>query len=167
LTRPRPKAITTLAALSALLLAARIVPADSEDVLPAGWAGLARTADVIVAGECAAERSSWDQGSGVIVTTIEFRPQRFYKGEPARVLTIKTLGGRVGDESMAASHGASLAGGEQVLLFLKRSEFGDYFVVAGGEAGKLRLDALPEQSGGPTAATLAELARLLNRNTMP
>lgn len=126
---------------------------------------LARTADVIVAGECVAEHSDWDDTAGLIVTTIEFRPRRFYKGELARTLTVKTLGGRVGDESMTASHGASLAGGEQVLLFLKRSEFGSHFVIAGGEAGKVKLEALPDDAGAaPTMGTLSELTRLLNQS---
>jgi len=99
---------------------------------------------------------------GIIVTTLEFRPNRFFKGDLARTLTIKTLGGRVGDESLQASHGASLAAGEQALLFLKRSEFGPYFVVVGGESGKLAIDGLSQQPGGPTMGTRTELVRLLS-----
>jgi len=156
----RHRSLASLLLLGALLFAAVAGAQDDK------WIRLASDADVIVAGECAAERSSWDDVAGIIVTTIEFQPRRFYKGELARTLTIKTLGGRVGDQSMAASHGASLASGEQVLLFLKRSEFGPYFVVAGGDEGKVQIEGLPDDAGGaPTMGTRAELNRLLNRGS--
>lgn len=136
--------------------------AGAEAELAPHWQRLARQADVIVLGECAAERSDWEETGGVITTTIEFRPHRFYKGDLARRLTIKTLGGRVGDESMAASHGAALAAGEQVLLFLERSEFGSYYVVVGGDSGKLVIDGVPANpDSAPELGTRAELLRLL------
>jgi len=153
------------AALVALSLLSITASAFAEENLGAHWLRLASSADVIVLGECAAERDGWDESGGLITTTIQFRTHRFYKGEIAPTLTIKTLGGSVGDESMSASHGASLAAGEQVLLFLKRSEFGPYYVVAGGEAGKVRVEGWPSRSGTrPTQGTRAELVRLLNQS---
>lgn len=132
--------------------------------LPQQWAALARQADVIALGECAAEASRWSDDGGIITTSVQFRLQRVFKGALTRAVTVKTLGGRVGDESMTASHGASLAAGELVLLFLKRSEFGDYYVVAGGELGKVVVGEVPaEWTATPSAGTPAELARLLNR----
>ena len=150
-------------ALVGLALLCRTTVATAEDSLPAPLVALAQSADVIVSGECASERSAWDDGASVITTTIEFRPHRFYKGDLARSLTIKTLGGRVGDDSMEASHGASLAAGQQVLLFLKRSEFGAYFVVAGGESGKIEIDGAAPFTGPPAIGTRSELVRLLTR----
>lgn len=132
--------------------------------LPEPWAALARQADVIALGECASETSSWNDEGNLITTAVQVRLNRVFKGAVTRAVTVKTLGGRVGDESMAASHGASLAAGEQVLLFLKRSEFGDYYVVAGGEPGKVVVGEVPaEWPAAPSAGTLAELARLLSR----
>jgi hypothetical protein len=153
-----------VAALAAVLFVAAAAFGQNDGDPQARWTRLIRQADVIVTAECVNERSGWDDMSGLIVTTLEVRPRRFYKGELARTLTVKTLGGRVGDDSMAASHGATLAGGEQVLLFLKQSEFGSYFVVVGGEAGKVDVGELPRDTGSaPTMGTLAELTRLLNR----
>jgi hypothetical protein len=128
--------------------------------------GATADADVIVLGECAAERSEWDESASLITTTVEIRPLRFYKGEPSDRLTVKTLGGRVGGESMSASHGATLHAGEQVLLFLRRSELGDYYVVAGGEAGKVKVAAATLEAAG-TLGTPEELQRLLSREPTP
>jgi hypothetical protein len=148
-----------LAALSLLSFTSSAL-ADNEGLAP-HWLRLASAADVIVLGECAAERGG--RNDGLITTTIEFRAHRFYKGELEPTLTIKVLGGSLGDESMSASHGASLAAGEQVLLFLKRSEFGPYYVVAGGEAGKVRV--VTSMAGTrPTQGTRAELVRLLSQS---
>lgn len=151
---------TAGAALASLLLA---LGASSAGAQPVEWTRLARAADVVVLGECVAETAAWDDG--IIATTVQFRPHRFYKGNLAPILTVKTLGGRVGDDAMAASHGAALAAGEQVLLFLQRSEFGPYYVVLGGDAGKLTVKGLPGEAGrAPTMGTRAELIRLLNRS---
>jgi hypothetical protein len=148
--------------LVALLLAASFhfqpQPAAAE-----GWDELAAQSDIIAVGECADESSGWED-QGLITTTVRFRLHRVFKGSVSRALTVKVLGGRVGDESMSASHGATLAAGEQVVLFLKHSEFGDYYVVAGGEQGKVVVDEVPaEWLGAPAAGTASELTRLLNR----
>jgi hypothetical protein len=151
--------------LSSLLIPSAV---RAQENLAPQWSRLVDAADVIVLGECAAEASGWDETAGFITTTIQFRAQRFYKGAITPTLTIKTLGGSVGDESMAASHGASLAAGEQVLLFLQRSEFGPYYVVAGGETGKLVVDnPIANTDGRPTQGTRAELIRLLKRSAAP
>jgi hypothetical protein len=146
-------------------LLACVLPAAAQDQMAESWAGLAREADLIALGECASEHAAWSDDN-FIATTVQFRLHRIFKGDVTPVVTVKTLGGTLGDETVTASHGATLAAGEPVLLFLKRSQFGSYYVIVGGEEGKVTVNEVPtEWSGAPTAGTTAELARLLSRGT--
>jgi hypothetical protein len=98
---------------------------------------LARSADVVALGVCRSTESAWDKQHRFIETTIHFLPTRSFKGVATGPLTVKVLGGRVGEEGMTASHSTTMARGEEAVLFLRRSQFGSYFVVAGGPKGKL------------------------------
>jgi len=98
---------------------------------------LARRADLIAFGHCQSAESSWDEHHRFIVTTIRFQPRRTFKGVAGDSLTVKVLGGQVGDQAMAASHSTAMRTGEEAVLFLQRSRFGDYFVITGGADGKL------------------------------
>lgn len=133
--------------------------------LPEPLGSMAQRADLVAAGECTSESSGWNE-HGFITTTVRFRLLRVFKGPLREEVTVKTLGGRVGSESMTASHGATLAAGEVVLLFLTRSEFGDYFVVAGGDQGKIAITAVPpDWPAAPSAGTQAEFVRLWTDTT--
>jgi hypothetical protein len=122
---------------------------------------LSAEADLIALGECVSEHAEWNADS-FIATTIELRIQRVFKGEVTPAVTVKTLGGTLDGETVTASHGATLAAGERVVLFLERSEFGSYYVIVGGEQGKVVVGAaaLPSTEV-PAAGTTEELARLL------
>lgn len=104
---------------------------------------LARTADVVALGVCLGSQSAWNSQRRVIETTIRFRPIRAFKGEATAPLTIKVLGGRVGAEGMAASQSTTLAVDEEAVLFLRRSQFGAYYIVADGPRGKLTVQRDP------------------------
>ncbi len=130
---------TTLLILLAFPLAVR--PAYSAEGLGARAAQLAREADTVALGTCESAQTSWDEEHRFIVTTVQFRPSQTFKGAAAKTLTVKLLGGEVGNEGMNASHSATLAAGEETLLFLRRSQFGPYYVVWGGADGKLAVHA--------------------------
>jgi hypothetical protein len=98
---------------------------------------LARRADLIAFGHCQSAQSSWDEQHRLIVTTFRFQPRRTFKGVAVDSVTVKALGGQVGDQAMTASHSTAMRTGEEAVLFLQRSRFGDYFVIAGGTDGKL------------------------------
>jgi len=98
---------------------------------------LARRADLIAFGHCQSAQSGWDEQHRFIVTTIRFQPRRTFKGTAGDSVTVKVLGGQVGDQAMTASQSTAMRTGEEAVLFLQRSRFGDYFVIAGGADGKL------------------------------
>jgi hypothetical protein len=98
---------------------------------------LARRADLIAFGSCQSAHSGWDEQHRFIVTTIRFQPRRTFKGTAGDSVTVKVLGGQVGDQAMAASNSTAMRTGEEAVLFLQRSRFGGYFVITGGTDGKL------------------------------
>ena len=119
---------------AALLALSAAIAANAQSL---NWRDLARRADLIAFGHCEAAESSWDEEHRFIVTIIRFQPQRIFKGSGAGAVTVKLLGGNIGAEGMIASHSAAMATGEDSVLFLQRSRFGNYFVVTGGAEGKL------------------------------
>jgi len=126
---------------------------------------LAREADTIVLGVCTSTRSAWDEQHRWIVTTAEVRTQRTFKGRAADTVTVRLLGGRVGDVEMIASKSATLLPGEQAILFLRQSRFGPYHVVAGGQRGTLPV-AIDPQSGEVRlrgAMSIGDFQRLIDR----
>jgi hypothetical protein len=140
------KQMQRLACLIALLLPVAI--AAGGEAPASSLRQLARHAELIAFGRCQSAESSWDEQHRFIVTTIRFQPRRTFKGVAGDSLTVKVLGGQVGDQGMAASHSATMGTGEEAVLFLQRSRFGDYFVVAGGADGKLPV-ARSTRSGRP------------------
>jgi hypothetical protein len=120
--------------------------AGASDIPWGQWAGLAAQSDAVVHGICSSASSEWDESGRFIVTTVQLRTRRSFKGDASGPLTLKVLGGTVDGLRMQASHGATLTEGEEAVLFLQQSQFGSYYVVAGGEAGKL-----PVLSGSTSA----------------
>ncbi len=150
------------ASLLALLLA--LSAATAANAQSVNLRDLARRADLIAFGHCQAAESSWDEQHRFIVTTIRFQPQRIFKGSAAGAVTVKLLGGHVGKEGMIAAHSAAMATGEDSVLFLERSRFGNYFVVSGGAAGKLSVET-DNGSGRPRirgALALDDFGQWLN-----
>jgi hypothetical protein len=142
----------------AIVSLASLSPAGAQ--LPEPLAALAREADLVVLGECASEHAEWNADS-FIATTIELRIHRVFKGEVTPLVAVKTLGGTLDGETVSASHGATLAAGERVVLFLKRSAYGPYYVIAGGEQGRVVIDDATPWSGAPVTASMDDLAQLL------
>lgn len=100
--------------------------------------GLAAQADIVALATCESAESRWDPDHRFIVTRSTVRLDRSFKGDPAHgTITVDTLGGRVGDVGMGASHAATLSAGETSVLFLRRARGGAAFIVWGGDRGKL------------------------------
>jgi len=117
---------------------------------------LAREADVVMLGECVHEEAQWSADGRVIVTRATLRAKRLMKGTAGDEVVVQVLGGTVGDVSMGASHGATIAPGEEAVFFLRRSSRGSYHVVHGGNAGKLALE--PQKRGRVRTASGATLS---------
>jgi len=129
-----PEGMKNIALLLALICPLAAAAADDA---ASKFVNLAAQSDVVAVGTCMTAESAWDEPHRLIVTTVQFHPTRYLKGAAGDAVTIRVLGGSVGNDSMRASHAATLSAGENALLFLSRSQFGPYFVIAGGEGGKL------------------------------
>jgi hypothetical protein len=141
--------------LLGLFLTLGAAPARAQDRSLHRLATLVKEADAIVLGTCESAVSTWDERHRFIATRATVRTSRQFKGTIGDTVTVQTLGGQVGDVGMVASHGASLAAGEPAVLFLRRSQYGPYFVIWGGEDGKLPVRASP--SGAVTIGAGASM----------
>jgi hypothetical protein len=99
---------------------------------------LSRGADAIVSGRVVAVSSAWNEAHTKIYTFSTVEVTESLKGEPARRIVVKELGGAVGDIGMEASGVARFALGEEVLVFLRRDPDGAYRT-RGLAQGKMRL----------------------------
>jgi len=98
-------------------------------------AELTREADQVVVGDVLSVRAAWDSEHRNIHTTIEIGVREIWKGAPpsgGRV-TIRQLGGTVGEIEMTVLGMPTFSEGERALLFLRRSQ------VAGMAQGKRNL----------------------------
>ena len=151
-----PRSIFLLFLLG-ILLTPNARPARAQDRSLGRLATLVNEADAIVLGTCESAVSTWDEHHHFIVTRSTVRTRRQFKGMTDETVTVQTLGGTIGDEGMVASHGASLRQGEPAVLFLKRSQYGPYFVIWGGEDGKLQVEESPSGAAVIGAGTPMDL----------
>ncbi len=112
-------------------------------------AELAQAADAVVLTRCAAGTSAWTGDPPIIVTRHQCRVTRVFRGQPAETVSVQVLGGRLGDQSMAASAGGAVTVDADMVLLLRRSEFGPYYIITGGASGALVV------SGGPAHPAVA------------
>ena len=96
---------------------------------------LVERADTIVAGEVLDMRSAWTADRRSIFTTVTLRPDWRFKGGERSLIRFRIPGGTVGDIRLMVTHSASLAIGEQALVFLA-GDSGRLPRVVAGEAGK-------------------------------
>jgi hypothetical protein len=96
---------------------------------------LVRRSDAVVRGTVTATRSAWDDQHYKIYTycTVKVAGAAF-GARRDQELTVKLLGGTVGDTSLTVDGNASLEKGEDVLLFLRTD--GQYHYVVGMHLGK-------------------------------
>lgn len=86
---------------------------------------LANQAQSIVIGTCTSIRSEWNEEGTKIFTYITIYPQTSLKGgQISQEITIKQLGGEVGEIGMHVDGVSAFEEGEEVFLFLKKGRKG-------------------------------------------
>ncbi len=100
---------------------------------------LARQSDIIAVGKVAVTKSEWDRSNDRIVTNVTVNVGEYLKGNAGTVVTITAMGGEVNGVGEWYSHTASFKKDEDVVVFARRDP-GGRFRIAGGEAGKVRID---------------------------
>lgn len=97
---------------------------------------LVRAAENIVVGRVLATHCF--ETEGLIYTNALVEVERILKGEAPQQVTVRTLGGQVGDTVLWVSHEARFVTGERTAAFLVHAPEGDYAVV-GAFKGKFTL----------------------------
>lgn len=104
---------------------------------------LARQSEIIAVGKVAATTSEWDRSNDRIVTNVTVNVGEYLKGNAGNVVTITAMGGEVNGVGEWYSHTASFKKDEDVVVFARRDP-GGRFRVAGGDAGKVKIDRDPK-----------------------
>jgi hypothetical protein len=94
-------------------------------------AKMTQAAELVVRAQCVANATGWDGGE--IWTITSFAVEDSWKGAPsdaAQQLTVRLLGGSVGNLSSTVSGVPHFRPGEEVILFLQATARGDYSIVS-------------------------------------
>lgn len=130
-------------AVMATLMLASVVPAQASLVRGFSLQQLRSEAHRVVVGKVTAARSFWNEGKDKIYTEYTVEVQRVVKGEKVSKLTVRLMGGRVGERELTVSGNPSIDVGERVLLFLR--DYDSFHAVVGMSQGKWSVRTLDGQ----------------------
>jgi len=106
---------------------------------------LTRGADVILTGKVTQQASSWNEDKTRIYTQATIQVDEYIKGNNAgNTVTVKYLGGEVGEIGEMYSHMPRFEDKEEVLIFLKKDEKSTNYKVFNGENGKISVIGDPK-----------------------
>ena len=101
---------------------------------------LTTNSDAIITGKVTQQTSSWDENKTRIYTLATVRVDEYIKGSNSgNTVTIKYLGGEVGEVGELYSHMPRFEDDEEVLVFLKKDGNSANYKVSSGESGKISL----------------------------
>ena len=109
---------------TALILASRFASASIVQKLDVP--DLTRLSHAVVVGQVVDTRSEWNSKHEFIQTFTRIRVENAAKGahEEGRIITVRELGGSVGDYNQELIGGATYKPGDNVLVFLQHAEDG-------------------------------------------
>ena len=101
---------------------------------------LSKDADLIITGKVSQQISSWNEDKTRIYTIATVQVEVYIKGNvTGNSVSVKYLGGEVGDVGETYSHIPTFVNNEEVLIFLKKNENKSDYSVLYGEEGKISL----------------------------
>jgi len=115
----------------AAVLAGAAVSGSATTLERMSVAKMTVAAQLVVRAQCVANSAAWDGGE--IWTFTSFAVEESWKGAPtgaAQELTVRLLGGSVGNLTSTVSGVPRFRPGEEVILFLQNTARGDYSVVS-------------------------------------
>ncbi|HSM62949.1 MAG TPA: hypothetical protein VK833_03320 [Gillisia sp.] len=105
-----------------------------------GLVELSKGADMIVTGKVIRQVSSWNEDNSRIYSLATVQVADYIKGFSAEeTVTIKYLGGEVGEVGEMYSHMPRFEDNEEVLVFLEKDDKGSDYKVFNGDNGKINL----------------------------
>lgn len=115
-----------------------LYPTFFAQQLSVGLNELAQGADVIIIGKVTQQTSIWNEDQTRIYTRATIQVDEYIKGNAAgNTVTVKYLGGEVGDVGEMYSHMPRFDNDEDVLVFLKKDDSSNDYKVFNGEDGKI------------------------------
>lgn len=105
-----------------LLLLGAGLPAAASTFVALGERELVAASDAVVRGRVVSVDSFWNDAHTLIVSEAVFEVEKVVVGTPPRYLTVRTAGGTVGQQTVAAIGFPSFHEGERALLFLERDD---------------------------------------------
>jgi len=130
--------LSLCAVLGALMLSAT-PSADASRLIPRTLPELTAGSDLIFVGRCEAATPHWNADRSLILTGYRFRVLRALKGSPGATITLDELGGMVNGVGMNVSGVPRYSAGEEVLIFVHRTELGRWETF-GALQGKFRVE---------------------------
>jgi len=153
--------LTGLLALGFTALVA--APASTTTLLHFDIEEMTAIAAVVAVGEVDGIAARWNDAHTKIYTRVSIKPTEVLKGgDNLGPLTIKMIGGQVGEDAASLPGTPELKRGERVLVFLEPREDGDGFLIVGLFQGLFRLrqgaqgDDMLFQDPTPRDVTLVE-----------
>jgi hypothetical protein len=124
--------LMALASIALLAEATTLVRMDLEELTAA--------ADVVARARCLENRAQWDAGE--IYTLTQFEVVEQLKGSAPEQITVKLIGGRLGNLVSKVDAVPRFQAGEEVFLFLEPKASGDWGVI-GWVQGTFRIERNP------------------------
>ena len=121
-------------------------------------------ADLIVIGRVINGESKWDEKKSNIYTYVSLSLEEVIKGgSPKKDITIKILGGTVGEITGIVNEMPSFRKGERALVFLERDLRSDNYLVLTGRYGKFEISQndIVTSGGVPLAEFLDEIRQYI------
>jgi len=121
-------AIRRMASVALGLMLMACAAATGTTLTHMSVAKMTDAANVIVHARCLGSATRWDAGE--IWTFTEFQTEEQWKGEAGPRITVRLLGGRVGNLTSTVAGVPRFQAGEDVVLFLEVTGHGDYSIVS-------------------------------------
>jgi len=116
---------------------------------------LSQGADIIITGKVIQQSSNWNDDGTRIYTKATIQVDEYLKGNNAESsVTVKYLGGEVGEIGEKYSHMPTFEDKEEVLVFLKKDAMSTEFKVYNGENGKISIVNDPKTGEKVTTSNL-------------
>jgi hypothetical protein len=125
-----------LAPVALLLSLGANPPASGTTLMRMSLAQISQAAQVIVRARCIGSSTGWDAGE--IWTFTSFKIEETWHGSAPAQVSVRLLGGRVGNITSTVSGVPRFSPGEEVVLFLVPTPRGDFSIVS-WEQGTFRI----------------------------
>lgn len=167
--RTRRSARGWVSALAGAGALAAVSPAAAHQIEPMSDLDLVRQSSLVLEGQVTSLRSEWTPDGAQIHTVAEVAVRDLVKGDlDEGTITLRLLGGSVGDITQWIVGAPSLGEEEEVFLMLRADYRQTLFPIVGFEQGKLHIDSDPltgartiRERGMPKDAYVATLREIV------